>query len=287
VTSGHKQLWTYTAQYPRHTWQSWRDHYIKFLRGRPPSAFNIPDSAPPSPPSDNLTQQAGQSSAAPRPAKRAASVQRHTQAPKKVSGRGITRDSKADVAPDYTLEQLEATFTSEDWEELYAFVDIIDAVEGKKNYDQAWEKWAKAQDNQTVDQWRQYFEKVVRPQWQRDPESKREQIRNKVEERHQAASSQQMNEEAEAEAEAIPAIDESNVATQRSTEAEPIEDEPTEVNDTQDVLVEQELEAKRIGSDNAAAYFYYAREQKWSTWNAQPELDYSKCNFVGQCCSVC
>jgi hypothetical protein len=159
-------------------------------------------------------------------------------------------------------------------------VDIIDAVEGKKNYDQAWEKWAKAQDNQTVDQWRQYFEKVVRPQWQRDPESKREQIRNKVEERHQAAFSQQMNEEAEAEAEAIPAVDESNVAAQHPTEAEPTEDEPTEVNDTQDVLFEQELEAKRIGSDNAAAYFYYAREQKWSTWNAQPELDYSQCNSV-------
>jgi hypothetical protein len=81
-------------------------------------------------------------------------------------------------------------------------VEIIDALKGKKDYDEAWEKWAQAQDNQTVDQWRQYFEKVVRPQWKRDPEWKREQIKKRVEERHQATSSQSTDDEAEVEAEA-------------------------------------------------------------------------------------
>jgi hypothetical protein len=164
-------------------------------------------------------------------------------------------------------------------------VEIIDALKGKKDYDEAWEKWAQAQDNQTVDQWRQYFEKVVRPQWKRDPEWKREQIKKRVEERHQATSSQSTDDEAEVEAEAeaevvgvTPAIKESSAATPEPTEEEPVGDEPTEVNDSQDILFEQELEAKRVGNNNAAAYFFFAREHKWSTWNAQPELNYSKCN---------
>jgi hypothetical protein len=215
-----------------------------------------------------------------------AAAARQKQPPRKGSGQGITKDGKAEVKPDYTLEQLEETFTSEDWEELYAFVEIIDALKGRKDYDEAWEKWANAQDNQTVDQWRQYYEKVVQPQWKRDPEWKREKIRKKVEDRHQAASSQKTNEEAEAEAEAeaevvgdAPAINESSAAAQEPTQEEPIEEEPTEVNDTQDVLFEQELESRRIGSDTAAAaYFFYAREQKWSTWNAQSDLNHSKCN---------
>jgi hypothetical protein len=228
----YKQL---EAKYPRHTWQSWRDHYVKHLCNRPPSAFNIPDNAPPSPLSDKAAPRAEPTNTAPRQANRAASAQRKTPAPRKVSGKTIVSP------PDYTLDQLAATFTSDDWEELYAFVEVIDALEGKKSYYKAWEQWARSQDNQTVDQWRQYFEKVVRPQWKRDPEWKREQIRKKVEERHQSASTQD-TQEAEGKAEVIesaPAIDETNVAAQ----------EATEVDDAQDTQKHSQAEASKLTSD--------------------------------------
>lgn len=167
----YKQL---EAKHPRHTWQSWRDRYLKQLSDRPPSAFNIPDNAPPSPPSDHP------------PAPRPPPVTSSSKQAKKASPKGNKSGH------DYTLDQLNATFSSEDWEELYAFVDIIEAVEGEERYDEAWEQWAESQDNQTVEQWRQYFEKVVRPQWLRDPDWKREQIKQRVEAKHEqkSASSQ-------------------------------------------------------------------------------------------------
>jgi hypothetical protein len=69
-------------------------------------------------------------------------------------------------------------------------VDVISAMEDKSLYDKAWRQWAQAQDNQTAEQWRQYYEKVVRPQWLRDPQSKRTQVKEKVEKRHEETASQ-------------------------------------------------------------------------------------------------
>jgi hypothetical protein len=178
------------SQYPRHTWQSWRDHYIKQLQNRPPSAFNIPDNAPPSPPSEAPAGPAQRATAAARSTSKAAAPPEQSHVPKKVTGKGRVRDSRPNVPPEYTLEQLAATFTADDWEELYAFVDVIDAMKDKEDYGKAWRQWATSQDNQTADQWRQYYEKVVYPQWLRDPEWKRVQVKQKVEKRHESDSSQ-------------------------------------------------------------------------------------------------
>lgn len=125
------------------------------------------------------------------------------QGPSKVSGQGKLRASKTDVPPDYTIEQLNATFSAEDWEELYAAVEYIDATEGKTR-DTAWERWAEAQENQTVEQWRQYYDKVVRPSWLSDPVEKREHIKAKVDKRRNESGSQQENDHEEAEASAEP-----------------------------------------------------------------------------------
>ena len=103
-----------------------------------------------------------------------------------------TSNSKNQAASknEYTVDQLAATFSTEDWESLYAFVEEIDSCDKKDgSYDRAWQNWAEDRDNQTADQWRQYYEKVVRPQWLRDPVSKRQQIKKKVEERVQDSSS--------------------------------------------------------------------------------------------------
>lgn len=89
-----------------------------------------------------------------------------------------------------SLDQLAELFSSEDWEELYAFVEEIQAASEQDDYQSAWEQWAKSQDNQTAEQWRQYYEKVVRPQWLRDPESKRKRIRDKIKIKHNESPSQ-------------------------------------------------------------------------------------------------
>lgn len=112
---------------------------------------------------------------------------------KKQTNAGSVFGKKQDAGEgEYTLKQLETTFSAEDWESVYAFVeDIEDCSKEDGQYAKAWANWAENQANQTAEQWRQYYEKVVRPQWLKDPESKRERIRQKVQERLEDAGSDQ------------------------------------------------------------------------------------------------
>ena len=237
---------------PRHTWQSWRDRYLKKLQYMPPDAWNIPDNAPPSPPSDQSSRAAdvpvvrrtglvknkdrarpdatGESVSMGTAASkeqaatkvRAASTRNTTEPPvaqetglvknkDKARNTAASRETITEAATssnvpsasapqataedprgkeDYSVIQLAAMFSSEDWEELYAFVQHTDNVaHDKLSYETSWMNRAENKDNQTPEQWRQYYEKVVRPQWLRDPPSKRDQIRRKVEERHRDDSS--------------------------------------------------------------------------------------------------
>jgi hypothetical protein len=272
------RLWADYSQYPRHTWQSWRDRYLKQLRTRPPTAFNVPNNAPPSPPSDNSAEQTRAATSASGQDKHVAAKQEQSLATNRATGLGRSED-KARAKPDYTLDQLAATFSPNDWEELYAFVAIIDETEGENERLKAWEGWAELQDNQTAEQWRQYYDKVVRPQWLRDPEWKRKQITEKVEKKHEddkhaSQTMSQLHEDLHNEAaEATGGASTVHELTQ-STEEAP---KPSVNQRVQERLFENLLEARGASeSDNAAAYVLYAREKKWSTWNAQPELDYSE-----------
>jgi hypothetical protein len=163
--------------------QSWRNRYRNTLQFRPPSTFNIPDNAPPSPPSDSARDPAPvpSSSRQRKEAKPADTAPKSTS--KTTEGGGPKKkESGGDKAEeteisDYTLEQLAKMFNTKEWEELYAFVDIIEAMSGTDDFNDAWEQWADSQANQTAEQWRQYYHKVVRPQWERDPDWKRKQIK--------------------------------------------------------------------------------------------------------------
>ncbi|KAF2624530.1 hypothetical protein BU25DRAFT_493518 [Macroventuria anomochaeta] len=193
AVSGNELYKKLEEKYPRHTWQSWRHRYLKKLQYQPPSAVNIPDNAPPSPPSNQSSR-----AAAPPAAKKSGLVRDKNKArfvqeePATASMGTATSEEPATGKETYTVDQLAATFTTEDWEELYAFVEDIDSCSKEDmSYDTAWTNWAEKQDNQSAAQWRQYYEKVVRPQWLRDPVSKRECIRKKVEERNQDDSSSQ------------------------------------------------------------------------------------------------
>lgn len=246
AVSGNELYKQLEEKNPRHTWQSWRDRYLKKLQYLPPSAFTIPDNAPPSPPSDRSsraaevpvvkktglvknkdiarldaagesvsmdtaasTEQAASKDRAasaevatePLAAKRTGLVKNKDKArvaaldgepatveaaPSKAQAVSATHATTEDTSgkKDYNISQLAATFSTEDWEDLYAFVEEIDsAAHDQSSYETSWTTWAENKDNQTAEQWRQYYEKVVRPQWFRDSASKRESIRRKVEER--------------------------------------------------------------------------------------------------------
>ncbi|KAH9876671.1 hypothetical protein J1614_003803 [Plenodomus biglobosus] len=272
LSSGNEIYKRLEGKHPSHTWQSWRDRYIKRLKNLPPSALDTPDDAP---------AEGSASKAAKQPA-----YDPELRQPKtKISGTG-----KARAKDDYSLDDLATMFDTTDWEELYAFVDVIQKTAPEK-HSQAWTKWAAFQDDQTAEQWRQYYEKVVRPQWERDPEWKRQQIKKKIEEKHgedvsqsDAASQQQQEQEQEQEQENVeedatiapeqpppavvrPAETANNTATisQRGVQRSV---------DTEAGKFEQLLATKQKHS-TAAAYIYYAREMTQSVWTAQPSLDSS------------
>ncbi|KAF1976926.1 hypothetical protein BU23DRAFT_454992 [Bimuria novae-zelandiae CBS 107.79] len=236
---------------PRHTWQSWRDRYVKRLQYMLPSAFNIPDNAPPSPPSDTPAEPA------PTP------VRTH---PKKQSASkpdaSTTKASSSDRVDsvDYTVEELttEGLFDKRDWEHLYAFADDIDAASGEE-YQKGWHGWAKDR-HQTARQWRQYFEKVVRPQWRQDPVEKHEEIKRRVEER--------MAEERED----SPEQDESRAGPSTPTSKPP---NKRKRDDAEDNRFESFLNDRHKGKASSA-YVLFARENKWQVWNEEePGLDYT------------
>jgi hypothetical protein len=169
-------------QYPRHTWQSWRDRYHKQLKNRPPSAFNIPDNAPPSPPSDQSNERMPPAPASPIPTK-----QKTPETGQTSNTKNLVRKGKSKSKSDYSVQELEGIFTVDDWLELYAFADFIDDSKGTDEYDTTWAQWAEFKGEQTGEQWQQYYEKVVYPQWLVDPVSKREKIKRQVERKHDEA----------------------------------------------------------------------------------------------------
>jgi hypothetical protein len=268
-------------QYPRHPWQSWRDRYLKQLRTRPPSSFNIPANAPPSPPSDNPPKRKTPPvQASPKREKKSPPKKKPPQVTSKVTGKGRARDARQDTDQEYTVEELETIFSAEDWEELYAFVDIVESVKGEDRYDDAWKNWADSQDKQTAQQWRQYYDKVVRPQWLKDPEWKKDQIREKIEKKHdqtpspsQSISQDKPIELKDDNVESAPVAP--NTTTTKLKRPSEAEDELFE-----EERYQQMVAARRLHDHDAAAYIFYARDQKWPVWGAQPDLDHGESSRI-------
>ncbi|KAF2472627.1 uncharacterized protein BDR25DRAFT_333388 [Lindgomyces ingoldianus] len=257
----YKQL---EARNPRHTWQSWRDRYIKQLRDRPPSAFNIPENAPPSPPSDQSAGQMPPDRTSPEKGKKPAQrkTRKHQARKDQPSPEQTTLADPSGRNHDPAVDDLEALFSKRDWEDLYANVHLISSVTIAE-YLTAWEGWAGGT-TQTADQWKQYFEKVVLPQWKQDPEWKREKIKNEFIER-QARESKEKGEEAEAEAEM------SGPSTSQAGSSKAVLEQGEA--SSEDALIEKFLKTRK-GKAVATAYQFFARERKWVVWEDKPGLDY-------------
>jgi hypothetical protein len=250
-------------KHPRHTWQSWRDRYLKQLRDRPPSAFNIPDNAPPSPPLDEPADP--EYASIPTIKKEQNFVPKKVEPLlKEVGGPG------RDWGKIYTVDDFDALFDTDDWEQLYANVNEIKGCPDDR-YTAAWKSWAEGR-LQTAEQWRQYFEKVVLPQWERDPVQKREKIRKEFEAKQEEVSSQkpiqgtQGQEDVEQET--------SELAIVPGTPNGESSKDKRERYESEDARFDHFLENHRR-SKSSSAYFHYAREMKWSVWNQKPGLGYS------------
>ena len=167
------------------------------------------------------------------------------------------------------MKELEALFSQDDWLELYAFVDDISSVTVDKMYTDAWLGFAELKGNQTADQWRQYYEKVVRPQWLRDPEWKKVAIKKRMEQDIEEGSPSQTTKSDERQHAEFEKETEAPAAA--TLEGDTVVDEPTA---PEDEHIREPLE--RVSARVPPAYTMYARERKWDTLNSQPGLDYSK-----------
>jgi len=171
---------------------------------------------------------------------------------------------------DYSVGELTDIFTTEDWLELYAYVDLIDATKEDGRYNDSWDGWAENQGEQTSEQWRQYYEKVVRPQWLRDPQSKRDEIKKQMEQKHEEEPSQSQSIREQFPEQEKP--EEETVAPRPIVqESEAIEQPSESEHERFESLLNDE------GADRLpTAYTFYARKMKQVTWNAQPSLDYGE-----------
>ncbi|KAF1829522.1 hypothetical protein BDW02DRAFT_145981 [Decorospora gaudefroyi] len=275
LASGNEIYKQLAAKYPRHTWQSWRDRYLKQLRNRPPSAFNIPDNAPPSPPSDQLSEGLAPGPSSSKP------VEQPTPQPERKPERtspAANANGKQKIKNEekHSLDELLAMFSNDDWLALYAFVEEIDSVTGEE-LDVAWAAWAEAQGNHTAGQWRQYYEHVVRPQWLSDPKGKREQIKKKMERKldgdissQSQPISQQQHPEPERPEEATVAPAPSAIEEETLVEQPPASEEES---------FEELLKSER--TDRVPpAYKFFAREKRQEIWNEQPGLNYTELHRI-------
>ncbi|KAF2729538.1 hypothetical protein EJ04DRAFT_502153, partial [Polyplosphaeria fusca] len=286
----YKQL---EEKHPQHSWQSWRDHYIKQLRDRPLSAFVPPQNAPPSPPSDqsaermppNVPQSREQEQRARSPATNHNS--NNVAAPSTAGNEGVER-----LQADKDVDKFDELFGVLDWEYLYANVPHITSV-SFMDYQEGWTRWAEGE-TQTREEWREFFETRVLPQWQKDPQSKRGEITKRVEGRNQQQTkktkgSEVVEVQAASAGEGTPLVQEkTETATEDVEEAGPSTprvDPDIELPDRQSKSSSiddyaHRLQQTRKGKQPMTAYEWFAREQRGSISEQHSTFDQTQVDKV-------
>lgn len=169
------------------------------------------------------------------------------------------------------MDDFEKLFSKENWEQLYAAVEVIMEVT-PEDYLEGWQRLSE-ENSQTAEQWRQYFEKVVHPQWKRDPPSKREKIKKQAEQRNEEKLSQDAQHESDTREESIEK-DASNAEPRPSSPNLKPSDARAKESNLEDERFELYLNDRRKGKASRA-YVHFAQGMKWTVWNEQPGLDYS------------
>ncbi|KAL8834258.1 MAG: hypothetical protein Q9170_003845 [Blastenia crenularia] len=128
ATSGNEIYKQLEAKNPRHTWQSWRDRWVKYLKSLPRSAF-VPPNAPPTPPAERT---------------------------------GAASETLSLAKPQKAVHK---PFSQDDAELLLENGDDIMNIHSDRYHD-AWQEWAEERDNpedRTGKDWQEFWEKEIRP----------------------------------------------------------------------------------------------------------------------------
>lgn len=213
----------------------------------------------------------------------------------------------------YSVDALHDIFDRDKWEKLYA---IVPRIVESDNYDSAWADMAE-DTTQTAEQWKQYFEKVVRPQWEQDSPSKKAEAKNRYDAKFGGSPDHHRNQEVkeigsptdmgpqhksgrrpteeEYTDEVIPPkeaewkheknhneylkqTEQDQYAGRSTLEAASSKAVVTNIDiSTEDVLVQQ-FYRERPGRKLSSAYWFWTREKKYALWESQPELTYGECN---------
>ena len=142
----YKQL---EAENARHTWQAWRDRYVKRLAMRPPERVEVtvPANPPPTPPP-------------------APDEQVEIQA--QLDGTEGDVEMRQGPAGQVMVEQgsdeeaEEDEFTEEDADLLLKQAEDIENIDDEQEM-QAWSAWAKDHDDHSAEDWQRFWEEEVRP----------------------------------------------------------------------------------------------------------------------------
>ncbi|KAK3673976.1 hypothetical protein LTR78_006178 [Recurvomyces mirabilis] len=129
----------------RHTYQAWRDRYIKKLMNTPPAGVQVTvaANAPPSPPAASDGE---------------ADVEDHREKKEPVNDGTIEAGATRDVMTD----ENGAKFTAEDFDNLMLNAGDIMKVDADRG-DEAWAAWALTFTSHPADTWRVYWEENVLP----------------------------------------------------------------------------------------------------------------------------
>lgn len=168
----YKQL---EATNNRHTYQAWRDRYIKKLMDRPPpgTAVTVAANAPPSPPTaqddqaeimtnhNTRSQRPEQSRTSAEPVARSQRID--ITATDEVSEPEQNEDhERANKQPAAESGEKLETFTNDDFEELLQLGTDIEKIHSDWEED-AWINWHNIRPDHSAQSWRTYYEEQVRP----------------------------------------------------------------------------------------------------------------------------
>lgn len=140
----------YEALNPRHTFQSWRDRYVKYLMVKPPISVGapsvatpntVPRNAPPTPPGEQAVR---------------APIRSTPAAP------AATMDGASDFGGAASPIPDQPAFQQKDYDTLLSLAADIQQV-SIASYRAAWQEWAKANPSHSAKEWQDYFESTVLP----------------------------------------------------------------------------------------------------------------------------
>lgn len=170
------------------------------------------------------------------------------------------------------LQTIGKHFDKADFQGIYAFVDTIKNIKGE-DYTKAWNAYAE-NTLRTAEQWRQFYEKIVKPKWDSDPPEKRAETKQREEARLKGiediinTTSNQSDTDEEGSEDKIPvqSCEESTRPTTKGTKRKRSRSE--------DDRFDEYLETRHKGK-SSSAYVLFARGNKYEVWDDHPDLDYS------------